>query len=94
MTAVLLAVVTVTVLAALGCALALAVTVVPFVVSVDLAERRGQSTTAWGTLAAVVALAVPYLALKGHTHPVLLLPVAALAWVVPLGLSLSNDRSR
>lgn len=92
MTDVLLAVVTVTVLAALGCAVLLALTVAPFVRSVDLAERKGQSTFAWGGLAAAVALAVPYLAVKAHSHPVLLLPLAALAWVVPLGLSLTGER--
>jgi hypothetical protein len=79
--------VTVTALTALACAVGLALTVVPFVLSVDLAERRGLSPSRWGGLSLLALVLMAYLGLKAKGHPVLLLPVLALSWAVPLVLS-------
>lgn len=92
MTAVLATLVTVTALTALLCAVGLALTVVPFVLSVDLAERRGLSPSFWGGLSLLAIGLMAYLGLKATGHPVLLLPVVALAWSVPLALSLMAGR--
>lgn len=82
----------VVVVAALGAVLA-AVSAVPFVVAVDMAERRGFSTARWGALELVLlvaAAAVGYLAWK---HTLVLLPFGmVLAWVIPLLLALLSGR--
>ena len=80
-------------LAALACLAGLLLAVAPFVVAVDLAERRGLSTARAGavalaglSLAAVVALVL----LRAEFTPLALLLPAGLAWTVPSVLSLAR----
>ncbi|MGB8650117.1 MAG: hypothetical protein WCD35_05585 [Mycobacteriales bacterium] len=89
MTAALAAVLTVLVVGLLLGALALLLGVLPFVVGVDMAERRGFSTARWGGLcvgSVLLAALVGYAALKGPRPAVLLVPL--LAWSVPAVLRL------
>jgi hypothetical protein len=77
-------------------AVAVGLLVVPFVVAVDMAERRGFSTWRCGllTLACLGVGAGGILALRHHS-PLLLVPCAALCWAVPGLLSLlSEDQKR
>jgi hypothetical protein len=65
--------------------------VLPFVLTLDMAERRGFSTTRWGAVALVdagLALATASLVLK---HSALLLALSVLlAWSAPAALSLMD----
>ena len=90
----LVAAVVVALLVAAGLAVLYAVTVVPFLVTVDLAERRSCSTGRWAGLALAAVLAAVGLALAGllagAPRPLLVL-VPALA-LVPAGvLALRSD---
>jgi len=90
----LVAAVVVALLVAGGLAALYAVTVVPFLVTVDLAERRGCSTGRWAgvSLAAVVVALVLALAgvLAGVSRPLLVLALAV--GFVPTGvLALWSD---
>jgi hypothetical protein len=74
----LVSVVLVVLVAAVGLALAVALTVAPFVVAVDMAERRRFSTARWGGLALAgsgLAAVLLLLALLGRT-------VGSLFWVL------------
>jgi hypothetical protein len=91
----LVAAVVVAVLVAVGLAVLYAVTVLPFLVTVDLAERRGCSTGRWAglSLAAVlvaVGLAVACL-LAGAPRP--LLVVALGVGFVPAGVLALRSQS-
>ena len=72
-----------------GAAVAAALTALPFVVAVDLAEQRAFSTVRWGAMQlalAVLALRVGWVALR---HALLLaLAVPLLCWAAPLVLLL------
>lgn len=73
-------------LVALGCLMVVALGVLPFVLTVDAAERRGFSPTRWGGLAlagTTVMLALGYWDVAGDHSRVLLLP-AILLGVAPL----------
>ena len=76
--------------------LAAVLTAVPFVVAVDLAERRGFSTTRWGGVQLVLlglAAAVGWVGLRHAGVLVLVVPV--LCWATPLLLVLlGGDDSR
>lgn len=73
----------VTLLAVLACAAVIALYVVPFVRTVDMAERRSFSPNRFGAIALVFALMSAGLAYAGlHTHA-LLVPAALLAWAGP-----------
>ena len=71
--------------------------VVPFILGVDLAERRGFSTQRWGLVClvgtALMALCA-YVVLKHDATKVLLLPAAALGWLGPAVVSLLDSRQR
>jgi hypothetical protein len=90
----LLAVLTVSAFVVVVGLVAVALVVLPFVLTVDMAERRGFSTARWGAVALVdagLALATASLVLK---HSALLLVLSAvLAWAAPAALSLM-DRSQ
>jgi hypothetical protein len=66
-------------------AVAVACSAVPFVVAVDMAERRGFSTARWGACQLallVLAALVGYVALR---HTVLLVvPAVLICWLTPL----------
>jgi hypothetical protein len=90
----LVAAVVVALLAAAGLALLYAVTVLPFLLTVDLAERRGCSTGRWAGLSLAAVLAAVALAaagvLAGAPRP--LLVVALAVGFVPLAvLGLRSD---
>lgn len=94
---VLVAVLTVFVLALLGSAVLALVTALPFVVGVDLAERRGFSTDRWGAacvVGSVVALLAAYELHHHHVTKVLVVAVLLVAWVVPVVLSLLSPQQR
>ena len=87
----LVAAVVVALLVAAGLAVLYAVTVVPFLVTVDLAERRGCSTGRWAGLSLVAGLLAVGLAvaglLAGAPRPLLVLvPAVAFAPAVVLAL--------
>jgi hypothetical protein len=87
----LVAAVVVALLVAVGLAALYAVTVLPFLVTVDLAERRGCSTGRWAGLslvAVVVAVGLALLGLlAGAPRPLLVLvPVVAFSPAVVLAL--------
>ena len=90
----LVAAVVVALLVALGLAVLYAVTVVPFLVTVDLAERRGCSTGRWSGLSlAAVLLALALAAgglLAGAPRPLLVLALAV-AFVPAVVLALRPD---
>ena len=89
----LVAAVVVALLVALGLAVLYAVTVVPFLVTVDLAERRGCSTGRWSGLSLAAVLLALALALggvlAGAPRP-LLVPLLAVGFVPALVLALRS----
>ena len=91
MTAALLAVLAVAAVVVAVCAAFVVLVVLPFVLTLDLADRRGFSTMRWGAVSlvdAVLALATASLVLK---HSALLLALSVvLAWAAPLALSLMD----
>lgn len=77
--------------ALLACALGLLVLVAPFVVGVDMAERRGFSTERWGALCllgSALGVAVGYAVRSQDLSVTLYLPALALAWATPGVLAL------
>jgi hypothetical protein len=77
------------VLTALACAVGVGLLVAPFVIGVDMAERRGFSTARWGAadlVAVFVALGLAY-SLRDSSRVLLVLPLA-LCWAVPGVLAL------
>ncbi len=81
----LLSLLSLTVLVVVLCAVGAVLTVVPFVVGVELAERRGYATLRWGLVSAAgpaLGLLLAY-AVHGGLPAVLYLPAAVLCWVVP-----------
>ena len=83
---------------ALGAALLASITALPFVVALDMADRRSFSSARWG-LVQVSSLALTAVALFGavrkHTSPwavVLIVLAAMVAWLPPLVLSLLSGR--
>ena len=88
------AAVVVALLVAAGLAVLYAVTVVPFLVTVDLAERRGCSTGRWAGLSLAAVLVAAGLALAGllagAPRPLLLL-VLGLAFLPAGVLALRSD---
>ena len=90
MTALVGTVVTALLLAAAACAAGIGLLVVPFVRSVDVAERHGFSAARWGavSLAAGGLAALVGAWVLQHDHPVLLVVPAALAWAGPAALAL------
>ena len=88
----LLAAVVVALLVATGLAVLYAVTVVPFLVTVDLAERRGCSTGRWAGLSlAAVLLAVGLAAAGVLTGRPLLALALALGFAPAVVLALRSD---
>lgn len=82
-------------LVAAGLALLYAVTVVPFVLAVDLAERRGFSTGRWAGAALAGVLVGGGLALVGllvGTPPLLLLLPLAVGFLPALVVSRASQR--
>jgi uncharacterized membrane protein YadS len=69
--------------------LVVATTVLPFVLTVDMAERRGYSTFRWGTieLAALAVAAAMVWKLQHHSILLLVLPLEV-CWLAPELLSL------
>ncbi len=73
-------------LTALACAVGVLVVVAPFVVGVDMAERRGFSTDRWGIVCltgVAFALMLGYLVHAHGWSTVLYPPALALAWAGP-----------
>ena len=71
--------------------------VVPFVVGVDMAERRGFSTQRWGAvclLATAIMLLLGYVVLTHDLTKVLLVPAAAVGWAGPGLLALLDSSQR
>ncbi len=63
--------------------------VLPFVVGVDLAERRGLSADWWGAVCLcgiAITIGLGYEVLTATYHWPWLLVIAAVAWVAPVGL--------
>ncbi len=90
----LVAAVVVALLVALALAALYAVTVVPFLVTVDLAERRGCSTGRWAGLSLAAVLVAVALALAGAlagAPRVLLLGAPAVGFVPAVVLALRSD---
>ncbi len=90
----LVAVVVVALLVAAGLAVLYAVTVVPFLVTVDLAERRGCSTGRWAGLslaAVLVALALVLAGVLAGAPRLLLLVALAVGFVPAVVLALWSD---
>ena len=82
-------------LVALGLGVLYGLTVVPFVLAVDLAERRGRSTGRWAgwALAAVLgALALAVLAWRLGGGPVGIVLALAVAFVPVVALLTRGDR--
>ncbi|MCW2544509.1 MAG: hypothetical protein JWM40_2061 [Frankiales bacterium] len=82
---------------AIVCLLVVALGVLPFVLAVDAAERRGFSTTRWGAVAlggTALMLVVAYWDVVGDHARVWLLPAVLLSWAGLLVLSLLGERSR
>jgi hypothetical protein len=78
-------------------ALGVGLAVAPYVVSIDMAERRGFSTTRWGAVCLVpvgLMLVLGFEVVKRHAPGLLLVPVAAFGWLTPLTLLLVDDASR
>ena len=72
-----------------ACMAGAALLVVPFVLAVDLAERRGFSPARWGACSLAAAGAAVLLARTLHGAPrVLLVVPLALTWAAPAALSL------
>ena len=89
----LVAAVVVALLVAAGLAVLSAVTVVPFLVTVDLAERRGCSTGRWAGLSLAAVLLALALALAGLVTGAprpLLVPVLGVAFVPAAVLALRS----
>jgi hypothetical protein len=85
------------VLGALGCVAFVLFTVVPFVVGVDMAERRGFSTDRWGAfclLSVSLAAALAFLVHQRDLSSLLYLPAVALTWAVPGVLALLDASQR
>ena len=81
--------------AVLACVAGVLVVVVPFVVAVDMAERRGFATSRTGTATLLLMLAglgLGYAAVQGR-YWLLLLPAVALAWSGP-GILTMMDASQ
>jgi hypothetical protein len=73
------------------CVVGLGVVVMPFVLTVDMAERRGFSTTRWGGIALLdAALALASASLVVKHSALVLVATAALAWAAPVALSLMD----
>ena len=90
----LVAAVVVALLVAAGLAVLYAVTVVPFLVTVDLAERRGCSTGRWAGLSLAAVLLGVGLVLVGlltGAPRLLLVPALAVAFVPAVVLALRSD---
>ncbi|MDX6218393.1 MAG: hypothetical protein QOD70_191 [Frankiales bacterium] len=88
----LLSVLVVALLALVVGALAAVFTAWPFVLAVDMAERRGFSPTRWGGVQLVLLGLGALLAVLALRHTgFLLLPAAVLCWVTPLVLSLLKE---
>jgi hypothetical protein len=83
---------------AVGCLLVVALGVLPFVLTVDAAERHGFSTRRWGAVAlagTALMLAIGDWVVSGDHSRVLLLPAVVLGWGGLLVLSLlSRDQTR
>ena len=91
MTDMLLAALSLAAILVVGCVVGIGVVVLPFVLTVDLAERRGFSTTRWGAIALVdAALALGSASLVVKHSALVLLATAALAWAAPAALSLMD----
>jgi hypothetical protein len=89
------ATVVVALLVALGLGVLYGLTVVPFLLVVDLAERRGLSTgrwAGWGLVAVVAALALAVLAWRLGAGAVGVLLVLTVAFVPALVLRACGDR--
>ncbi len=79
------------VLTVVACAVGALVLVVPFLVGVDMAERRGYSTERWGALCLLgtgLGVAVAALVASKDLSTLLFLPALVLAWGAPAVLSL------
>jgi hypothetical protein len=88
---VLVAAVAVTAVVAAGLALLAAVTLVPFVLALRMADRRGFPSARWGSLAlagAVLGLGVVLLALRSDASPLLAAVGLPMSFAAPLALSL------
>lgn len=77
-----------------ACLLGLLMGVLPFVIGIDAAERRGFSTERWGAvclLGVVLGVLVGLWVLRGDHLALLLLPAALLCWAGPAVLSLLDS---
>lgn len=91
MSAALLSLLVALVLAAVAVAVLGALTLVPFVLSVDTAEHAGYGTVRWGLASAVcslVGLGVLYVSHEAGLGPVPELAGLAATWAAPLALRL------
>ena len=80
-----------------GCLLVLLLGILPFVLGVDAAERRGFSTERWGVvclLGVLLGAAFALWVLRGDHLVLLLLPAAVLCWVGPAVISLLDPSQR
>jgi hypothetical protein len=69
--------------------LGIGLVVVPFVLSIDMAERRDFSTTRWGGL--VLVLVVVTAGIASRLSPLLFVVPAVIAWTVPAVLALMDS---
>ncbi len=84
-------------LAAVVLGVGVGVTVAPYVLSIDMAERRGFSSTRWGAVALVLVVLMVvtgFEVVKRHAPFLLLVPLAGFGWLTPLVLMLVGDTSR
>ncbi len=82
-------------LVALGLGVLYGLTVVPFVLAVDLAERRGRSTgrwAGWALVAVLAALALAVLALRSGAGAVVVVLALVVAFAPVLVLLARGDR--
>jgi hypothetical protein len=87
---------TVLVLAGLVCLVGVGVVVVPFVLALDMAERRQFSTARAGAACLLLAggcLLLSYVAVKDH-HGAYLVPAVLLGWAGPALLALLSPSQR
>lgn len=78
-----------TAMTVLACAVGALLYVVPFVVTVDMAERRGLSTNRLGALALLLALGSAACAYVALHHHLAVVPAILLAWTGPAVVSLN-----
>lgn len=97
MTDVLLTTLVLCLVVAVACLLGFLLLVVPFVLTVDQAERRGFASFRWGAASSVgglLMLALTYLVLTHDWSKLLLLPVVLFPWIAFTAVSLLAPEDR